>query len=254
MTLTRYLMEYLDNPIALSIARWRLAHGLCMSRAVCATPGGFASLVRASIFVTLTIAGIWHTAGAQFLVFGRPYAIYLSVSHAWRILGPKRAHGVAPGFAAHLGSVLLTYLCVLVGSVFFRAPSVQGALSMLAGMVGLHGIGPGVPEPDWLLGHAGGLGAVLQAHGIVDAARWQDAVHALVALGGLVGFYGVVWLLPNTQQIFVNVSPAVDAVEPGRIAWLRWRGTLPWAIVFGCASTIALIAIGGTGEFLYLQF
>jgi alginate O-acetyltransferase complex protein AlgI len=254
MTLTRYLMEYLYNPIALSIARWRLAHRLCMSRAVYATPGGFASLVRAPIFVTMTIAGIWHAVGARFLVFGRLHAIYLSVNRAWRILGPKRAHGVAPEFAAHLGSVLLTYLCVLVGSVFLRAWSVQGALSMLAGMVGPHGIGPGAPVPDWLLAHAGGLGAVLQADGIIDAVRWQDAVHALVALGGLVGLYGVVWLLPDTQQIFVNVSPALDAVEPGPIAWLRWRGTLPWAIVFGCASTIALIAIGGTGEFLYFQF
>jgi len=211
MTLTRYLMGYLYNPIALSIARWRLAHGLRMSRAVYATPGGFASLVLAPvlapIFVTMTIAGIWHGAGAQFLVFGLLHAIYLSVNHAWRILGPKRAHGVAPGFAAHLGSVLLSYLCVLVGSVFFRAPSVQGALRMLAGMVGLHGIGPGAPVPDWLLAQAGGLGAVLQVHGIVDAARWQDAMHVLVALGGLVGLYGAVWLLPNTQQIFVDVSP-----------------------------------------------
>ncbi len=254
MTLTRYLMAYLYNPIALTIARRRIARGQRVSRAVYATPGGFASLVLVPVFVTMTIAGVWHGAGTQFLVFGLLHAVYLSVNHAWRILRPRRAHGVTPGLAAHLGSVALTYLCVLVGSVFFRALSVPDALSMLAGMVGLHGIGPGVPVPDWLLARAGGLGAILQAHGVIDAARWQDAVHALVALGGLVGLYGVVWLLPNTQQIFVDAAPALDTVEPGPVAWLRWRGTLPWAIAFGCASTIALIAIGGTGEFLYFQF
>jgi hypothetical protein len=121
-------------------------------------------------------------------------------------------------------------------------------------MVGLHGIGPGVPVPDWLLPHEGGLGAVLQAHGVIDAARWQDAVHALAAIGGLVGLYGIVWLLPNTQQIFPDAAPALDTVEPGPIVWLRWRGTLPWAVAFGCAVAVGLISIGGTGEFLYFQF
>ena len=207
MTLTRYLMGYLYNPIALSIARWRLAHGQGMSRAVYATPGGFASLVLVPVFGTMAIAGIWHGAGAQFLVFGLLHAIYLSVNHAWRILGPRRAYGVAPGFVAHLASVLLTYLCVLVGSVFFRAPSVLAALNMLAGMVGLHGVGPGFPVPVALALHAGALGAFLQAHGVIDIARWQETVRALQAIGSLVGLYAIVRLLPNTQQIFAGRLP-----------------------------------------------
>jgi D-alanyl-lipoteichoic acid acyltransferase DltB (MBOAT superfamily) len=254
MTLTRYLMGYLYNPIALGIARRRIARGLSISRAVYATPGGFASLVLVPIFITMAIAGVWHGAGAQFLVFGLLHAVYLSVNHAWRILGPRRAHGVAPGFGAHLGSVALTYLCVLVGSVFFRALSVPDALSMLEGMMGLHGLGPGFPVPDWLVTHAGVPGTILQAHGVIELARWQETVRALVAIGGLVGLYIIVWLLPNTQQIFIRMAPVLDTVEPGPIAWLRWRGTLPWAIAFGCASALGLISIGGTGEFLYFQF
>ena len=254
MTLTRYLMGYVYNPIALGIARRRLARGLGMSRAVYATPSGFASLVLVPICITMTIAGIWHGAGAQFLVFALLHAIYLTVNHAWRILGPRRAHGMAPKVAAHVGSVLLTYLCVLVGSVFFRAPSVPDALSMLAGMVGLHGIGPDFPVADWLVPHASALGAWLQAHGIIDLVRWQETVRALVAIGGLVGLYVIVWVLPNTQQIFVDTAPSLDAIEPGPVAWLRWRGTLPWAVAFGCATMIGLLSVGGTGEFLYFQF
>jgi D-alanyl-lipoteichoic acid acyltransferase DltB (MBOAT superfamily) len=252
MTLTRYLMAYLYNPIALSIARRRVARGLGVSRAIYATPGGFASLVMAPIIVTMSVAGIWHGAGAQFLVFGLLHAVYLSANHAWRILGPRRAHGAVPGLTAHVGSVGLTYLCVLVGSVFFRASSVPVALSMLAGMVGLHGIAPHFPLP--LMPHEGTLGAVLLAHGIIEIARWQDTARTLVAIGGMVGLYLIVWGLPNTQQIFAYGVPALDAVEPGPIAWLRWRATLPWAVAFGCASVLALLAVGGTGEFLYFQF
>ena len=254
MTLTRYLMAYLYNPVALGIARRRMARGLGMSRAVYKTPGGFGQLVLVPIFVTMTVAGIWHGAGAQFLVFGLLHAIYLSVNHAWRILGPRHVHGASPKLSTHVGSVLLTYLCVLVGSVFFRAPSVPGALSMLAGMIGLHGIGPAFPVPWWWVPHAGALGAALQAHGVIEAVPWQASVHALEAIGSLVGLYVIVWFLPNAQQIFVDTAPVLDAVEPGPIAWLRWRGTLPWAIAFGCASALGLVSAGGTGEFLYFQF
>ncbi len=254
MTLTRYLMSYLYNPIALSIARRRMARGLKVSRAVYATPGGFGSLVLVPIFITMTVAGIWHGAGAQFLVFGLLHAIYLSVNHAWRILRPKRAHGVMPSPAAHIASVLLTYLCVLVGSVFFRAPSVPVALTMLSGMLGLHGVGPGFPVPEWLLPHAGTIGVLLQAHGIIELARWQETARALVGIGGLVCLYAIVWLLPNSQQIFIEAAPVLETIEPGPIAWLRWRGTLPWAVAFGCATAIGLLSVGGTGEFLYFQF
>ncbi len=254
MTLTRFLMTYLYNPIALGIARRRLARGLGMGRAAHATPRGFAMLVVLPIGVTMTAAGIWHGAGAQFLVFGLLHAAYLTVNHAWRIFGPRRGHGAATGPAGHVGSVLLTYLCVLVGAVFFRAASVPGALDMLAGMAGLHGVGPGLPLPEQLMAHLGRPGAVLLGRGLIEVARWQDTLRALVAIGGMVGLYLIVWLLPNTQQVFVDAGPALDAVEQGPIAWLRWRATLPWAVAFGCASVVGLLAVGGTGEFLYFQF
>ncbi len=254
MTLTRYLMAYLYNPIAISIARWRIARGLGASRAIYATPGGFASLVLVPIFITMTIAGIWHGAGAQFLVFGLLHAVYLSVNHAWRIFGPRRAHGLGPARGAHAGAILLTYLCVLVGAVMFRAPSVTAAVTLLAAMLGAHGLGSGFPVPAWLAIHAGTFGAPLLAHGTIVIARWQDAAHALGAILALVGLYGIVWLLPNTQQIFADAAPALGIVEPGPIAWLRWRSTLPWAVAFGFASAIGLISIGGAGEFLYFQF
>jgi hypothetical protein len=35
---------------------------------------------------------------------------------------------------------------------------------------------------------------------------------------------------------------------------LCWRPTTRWALAFGCAATLGLLSIGGTGEFLYFQF
>jgi hypothetical protein len=60
----------------------------------------------------------------------------------------------------------------------------------------------------------------------------------------LAGLYAVVWLAPNSQQIM--------AIAPGVAR--SWRPTLPWAVAFGCAGTLALLSMGGTAEFLYFRF
>ncbi len=68
-------------------------------------------------------------------------------------------------------SVALTYLCVLVGSVLFRATTVGRAGSMLAGMAGLHGMGEFRPD----------LGATADV-------LW------------LLALYAIVWFAPTTRQ------------------------------------------------------
>jgi hypothetical protein len=60
--------------------------------------------------------------------------------------------------------------------------------------------------------------------------------------------------MPNTQQIFADYAPALGEVTRSPLAWLRWQPDRRWGIAMGCASMLAAIAIGGTGEFLYFQF
>jgi D-alanyl-lipoteichoic acid acyltransferase DltB (MBOAT superfamily) len=215
MTLTRYLNLCLYNPIALAIRRRRPARGFAT------TPHGFAALVLFPTFVTMTLAGIWHGSGLTFLVFGLLHAIYISINHAWRLLHPSQADGW-PGI---IGCVLLTYMCVLVGAIMFRAPSVTAALSLLGGMLGLHGVGVAVPD--------------------VRVAR---------DVAWLVVLYAIVWGMPNTQQIMRDYAPALGRIVAGPLPAIRWEPSLRWAAAFGGAATLALLSIGGTGEFLYFQF
>jgi hypothetical protein len=146
---------------------------------------------------------------------------------------------------------VLTYLCVLVGSVVFRAPSVAAAVTLLGGMLGAHGVGPRFPLPAWAAEQAG---ATLHAHGVIVIAHWQDTAHALETILALGGLYAIVWLLPNTQQIFADYLPAIDGAPRVRFAWFRWRSNLRWAVALGCATVIGLLSVGGTSEFLYFQF
>jgi alginate O-acetyltransferase complex protein AlgI len=227
MTLTRYLMFCLYDPIALRMTRRRRSHGLGVNREAQATPFGFAQMVLLPTFVTMTLAGIWHGSGLTFLVFGLLHAVYISANHAWRILRPARKTAETPiGIA---GQVLLTYLCVLLGSVVFRAPSLTAAFDVVAGMLGFHGISVAMPDA-------------------------RAAMHVASSIAWLALLYTIVWGAPNTQQIMRDYAPALGRIQAGPLPLLRWHPGLRWAAAFGCAATLGLLSIGGTGEFLYFQF
>ena len=220
MTLTRYLTQYLFNPITMALLRARAARGLPIGRAAQGSAAGFSVMLVLPLCVTMGLAGIWHGAGWNFLVFGLLHAFYLSANHAWRIFGP--AYRWRSGRWGIVLSVGLTYLAVLVGAVFFRAPSLTAAFDLLAGMTGMHGVGLAIPtEPK------------LQARLALD----------VIWLGLL---YAIVWGAPNTQEIMGEAR--------NRMSALLWRPSLPWAVGFGIAAAFGLLSVGGTGEFLYFQF
>jgi alginate O-acetyltransferase complex protein AlgI len=222
MTLTRWLMTYLYNPLALHIARRRVARGLPADRAARITPSGFTAMVALPTMVTITLAGVWHGSAFTFLVFGLMHGVYLCVNHAWRLWRPGTR---STAWHAVTARVALTYGCVLAGSVVFRAASLTDAGAMLGSMIGLRGIDSAAPD-----------------------------LRAVVDVAWLVALYAIVWAAPNTQQIMRAYAPALGRVAAGPWPRLVWQPTLPWAVAFGAAATLGLLSIGGTGEFLYYQF
>ncbi|MDR3530961.1 MAG: MBOAT family O-acyltransferase [Rhodopila sp.] len=207
MSLTRFLMSNVHAPLTLAVLRWRKGSGLTIDERAQRTVAGFLSMIGAPVVATMALVSVWHGATLPFLLFGLLHAAFLLVNHAWRL-----SRMVALPTAA---SVALTYLCVLIASVLFRATTVPAAEAMLAGMAGLHGIG----------------------------AIWPD-IHAIADGLWLLGLYAIVWCAPTTRQLMQG--------EP--TARFAWRPSPPWAVVMGCAATLGLLAAGGTGEFLYFRF
>ena len=254
MTLTRYITLYVFNPIAMWLTSRRAARGLPIGRKALTRPGPFAVLVAIPTTLTMLLAGIWHGAGAQFVVFGLLHGVYLTVNHAWRTFGPK-AKSLETQW--RLGRVwaagwpwLLTYLCVLVGQVFFRADSVSDAMSLLHGMAGLKGVEHPVPLPPALGAMLGAFGLRLESLGdvIFSLSRDSQLQLLLVPLA-----FGVAWFLPNSQQIMARAEPVLANVRATTTV-LSWRPTVGWAVLMGGATVLALLSIGGTHEFLYFQF
>ncbi|MBV8912461.1 MAG: MBOAT family protein [Acetobacteraceae bacterium] len=225
MTLTRFITMYIFSPMALAVTRWRDRHGYDNGRKASSTPFGFLSLIAGPTLVTMGLAGIWHGAGTQYLIFGLLHGLYISVNHATRTFFPApKKPPPRPALVQtvdHAAKVLAVYVAALVAFAFFRAPSTGAALQVLAGMAGLHGLGSGL-----------GLGTL--AH-----------------LGVL---FAIVWFAPNTQQIMNRYEPSLGRPVPNPYPTLSWNPRASWAVAAGTVAALGVLALGGTTEFLYFQF
>lgn len=262
MTLTRYLTLLLYNPISLWIARRRQARGLPAGRQAIATPSGFASLIVFPTVTTMVLAGIWHGAGLQFIIYGLLFGLYLSVNHAWRALFPPGRQKAIPSRAIRFWSfvwpVVLTYLAVLITQVYFRADNARDALSLVAGMAGFHGSGLPLPIPLNNVKYLGPLQHWVLDYGWLAVAS-RDAYNAVTLplatnLAAALGLIAVAFSAPNVYQIMGEWSPALTKVRDNPWPILRWSPSLPWAIVLAFLLFLACQNFDHAARFLYFQF
>jgi D-alanyl-lipoteichoic acid acyltransferase DltB (MBOAT superfamily) len=129
MTLSRFLRDYIYIPLGGN------------------RKGRFRTFFN--IFVTFLIGGIWHGAGWTFFIWGALHGVAMIVHRFWRQLGMR-----APGWVAWL----LTFVFVNAAWVYFRAPTLGDAHSILSKMAGLD-VARGVSE-DWNRLISGGLGEI----------------------------------------------------------------------------------------------
>jgi D-alanyl-lipoteichoic acid acyltransferase DltB (MBOAT superfamily) len=231
MTLTRYLTLYLYNPIALSVNRRRLAAGRKVSKKATRSLSGFVELIAIPIGVTMFLAGVWHGAGMQFLLFGLAHAGYLTVNHAWRVFVPaeSRWQRLLPAPV----SVGLTFLAVLAAQVFFRANSARDAFYVLGSLVGRHG-----------------QFALPRTLEHIFAGFMRDT-HTGIAVLAVCLF--IVWGMPNTQEILGQV-PGDLKVTPSVTHRIRWVANPAWAILCSLLLLRVVASLETSTSFLYFQF
>lgn len=235
MTLTRWLTAYLYNPISLSINRRRMALGKTISKKANKTLAGFSELVALPTLITLVLAGIWHGAGLQFMVFGLLHGIYLTINQAWRIFTLDRP--VLQRFMPWPVGMALTLAAVLVGQVFFRAASVGDAVVVLQGLLHLHG------------------GVALAQGPAASLIPYTSSflLNPVKAAGALAVCFAIVWALPNTQEI-LGQAPRESQHKHGALNWLVWTPNLRSAVITVGLFSCCFALLDASKSFLYFQF
>ncbi len=217
MTMTRFFTTYVYTGLAMK--------GMRRSMQLRSSPlGKFIATAAIPSIVTFLVAGVWHGAGWNFVVYGLLHGVAIAAFLGWREFSPVRLP--APVAWLCMMSVVVTGLAI------FRAPDLAVAGRMLAGMWNLPGLlyGDSVPLAGF------------------DFAR---------ALAGVVLLGSITLLLPNTQQI-LHLEWVSSDQKPGDAAMLAgllaWRPRLATAFVGAFTLTLALASIGSGTNFLYYQF
>ncbi len=231
MTLQRFIVAYVFQPLSVPLNRWAAERGLKGWPA-------FAAGVGVPAFVTFVVVGVWHGAGWTFVLFGLMHAIYICTNEAWgewrkrrkkalRKLGKTLAE---PGPARVVAFHILTLVAVIYGNVMFRAASVGEAIMVWQGMTALNGAG-------------------LELLGAFDIGLWASLTIATV----------IVFLAPNTQQIMAPYDPAYNwkewkTVGVAPIRW-TWKPNAAGLLFAGVTLFLAIMFIQrGKAVFLYFNF
>ena len=85
-----------------------------------------------NLFVSMLLIGLWHGAGWTFVVWGALHGVLLVINHQWRRLGI-----VLPEIFCRV----LTFLCVLLCWVFFRADSLAAGWQVITQMAAFGTLG-----------------------------------------------------------------------------------------------------------------
>jgi len=171
-----------------------------------------------NLFIVMLLGGLWHGAAWTFVVWGGLHGLGLAWCHWLNRIKPQ---GLFPNM--RWLAVILTFLFVTFAWVFFRADSFGAAQAMLAGMVGLNGLGANVGDEPFIG----------------------------IALG-----LAIVWGLPDTISIFSKhlakrtLEDLQSSLQPG---W-RWEPGLITAASLATLLFISIINSWTISEFIYYQF
>ena len=179
-----------------------------------------------NLFASMLIIGLWHGAGWTFIIWGALHGIFLMINHQWRRLKINLPQGI---------NWTMTFLCVVICWVFFRADNSRDALAVLTAMTDIGHIC--LPNGGFYENHLAFLGS----YG-VEFIKWGIPGSLLnIILGlGILGF--IVVFCPNPQMLLSKLQS-----RPRRMEAL--------ASVLGLILAFTLLAIGHIeSEFLYFQF
>jgi alginate O-acetyltransferase complex protein AlgI len=154
-----------------------------------------------NVVVTMLIGGLWHGPGWTFLLWGGVHGLMVVV------------HGLAEPVLSRLripraAGIAITFLCVVLAWVLFRASSLEAAGLMYRGLFGLEGLG-------------------------IDASISRRAVAHIAAIAL------IVFCLPNTSEFMGRFDPGV--IEFARVK--RKPAALTWAPTwyYGAAIAVAFV-------------
>lgn len=186
-----------------------------------------------NLFITMVLGGLWHGAGWTFVLWGALHGLYLVINHSW--IAFRKKYGINMFLPDIIGKGL-TFICVVIGWVLFRAENLHTASYILSGMFGLNNF----------------MKPKTASNMNIDYLYMYSFIIALLC---------IVWLAPNIYQIMGGHNPGYDiyghlnrdsiGIKDKRFIW---KPNFAWAMLIATLAIISIINLSQRSEFLYFRF
>lgn len=227
MTMTRFFMEHVYNPIAIVLTRKEFARKSGKLRL-------FFICVSIPITVTFCVSGIWHGPSLNFIFFGLFSGIGLSINHAWRYFKLPRPPKL-------IGWILML-VTVMISLIFIRSPDMSTAITYLHKFI----------VPTFVSQSSQGV--------MIDYLELFLLPQSVSKLGllYLVISLAIVIVMPNTQWMMRDYTPTLSyhpkALGSGMMTTIVWRPSIRWALLATACLLIALLNLRSQSAFVYFAF
>jgi alginate O-acetyltransferase complex protein AlgI len=257
ITLTRFITSYIYNPIVMARSRARSRRKLPLVQPGRTTLGAFVSLLLVPIMISMSISGIWHGAGYQFLMFGALHGAYIVTYHFWREVKMRIWPGGSADFRfGHPLAIALTITCVVASMVLFRSPSGSAAMHMFSCMFGANGILVPQSIADLPL-----LRTLVE---LLDLRVGRQMFPYPVPLMLIVSLLIIVLTAPNIYEVMGDYDTALMA-KPVRsrtdalrrmFKTIRWQPSMRYSVFVGVLTFVTLTRMtsNAPSEFIYFRF
>ena len=182
----------------------------------------------ANIITVFVISGLWHGSGWGFVIWGLMHGLLMAVERVF--LKPGKKISSADPVLLFIRR-LLTFLYVTAAWVFFRAPDVRTALTLLSGVFTRSYL-----SVDKDLAICFRLDELWYPLKFTPVARWENG--AMVCLAAFFIF---------TSVIIFRGKSAVQIAD-------RWKLTLSHAVITGLLFGYSVLCLSGVSDFIYLNF
>jgi D-alanyl-lipoteichoic acid acyltransferase DltB (MBOAT superfamily) len=147
-------------------ARWHISLSTWLRDYLFVPLGGFSRSqmrVHFALITTFFLAGLWHGANWNYVIFGLMHGVFLSVQRfatpgLERFARVRRGRG---GFLWMSLSILVVFTLTTISFVFFRAASLSEAWEYLGGIASLEGLSPATIRYKFMVSKAGLMVAIL---------------------------------------------------------------------------------------------
>ena len=182
MTLSAWLRDYLYIPLG-------------------GNRGGRLFTAR-NLLLTMLLGGLWHGANWTFLIWGALHGAALVVDHAYRRSSFYKRIGQRPWAVVIDWAVTFHFVCFCW--LFFRAPSLDGALQYLGGIVSDNGAASIMPVVVWPLLAAGAVTQFIPPDTRLRLGEWLDARGQTAQIAfGAAAMYAIVVMAPSAAAPFI---------------------------------------------------